>query len=264
MKDNSKSVLSIKVTIIILMLIFIVILSLQINNIRLSVIDDNIEINESSYKNQANEEETTRLAKITRTTATITSRSAIDRESNNINEDNKTSITENNVIEDSSEELLEQKKYKSIDEITISKNMDLTISCGISKADFKELLRNTKQDTTDFFYDNSDLIYDLCQKYELNEIFFCGLIAGESGWNIASGHRSTYNYISLMSNGHLIQYSSISEGLETAAKKLHNNYLTLGGCYYSGKTLSAVQKIFCPGSSTWVNLIFTCMSQMVK
>ena len=154
--------------------------------------------------------------------------------------------------------------YKTIEEIEISKDMDLTKNCGLSREDFIELLSSRKRDTSGFFEKNAGFIYDLCQKYELNEIFFCGLIAGESGWDIASGHRSTHNYISMMSNGHLISYSSDEEGLETAAKLLCNKYLSETGAFYRGKTLYCMQKVFCPNSSTWVNLIFTCMSQVIE
>lgn len=159
--------------------------------------------------------------------------------------------------------IIEEKKSTPIEEVTISRDMDLTVRTGLSKEDFKILIANTKQDTTNFFFDNSDLIYDLCEKYELNEIFFCGLIAGESGWNIASNHRSTYNYISLMTSSGLKRFSSVEDGLEQAAKALHDNYLTEGGRFYCGKTLAGVKTRFCPASSTWVNLIYTCMGHMV-
>lgn len=164
-----------------------------------------------------------------------------------------------------SEERKLEKQYITTKEITISKGMDLSKTCGVSKEDFKNLIANLKTDTSGFFENNSDIIYDLCEKYELNEIFFCGLIAAESGWNIASNHRNTHNYISMMSNGRLIHYSSEKEGLEAAAKLLHNSYLTEGAsCYSGGKTLSCVQKRFCPNSSTWVNLVYHCMKQIVE
>ena len=155
-------------------------------------------------------------------------------------------------------------KYKSIDEIEISRDMDLTERCGVSRDDFIDFMENLKVDTSGFFGRNAGIIYDLCKEYELNEIFFCGLMAGESGWNIASGHRSTHNYISMMSGGHLTEFGSDAEGVEAAAKLLHTKYLSEGGSFYRGKTLSSVQKIFCPNSSTWVGLIYTCMSQMFK
>ena len=102
-----------------------------------------------------------------------------------------------------------EKTYTQIKDVKISKDMDLTVSTNLSKEDFKTVISGVKQDTSKFFYNNSDLIYDLCQQYELNEIFFCGLISAESGWNIADNHRRTHNYISLMSKGNLIKYNSL-------------------------------------------------------
>lgn len=161
------------------------------------------------------------------------------------------------------QEEIEEQAYITIEEIKISKDMDLTQRCGISKEDFKTLMTNLKSDTSGFFEKNSDTIYNLCEKYEINEIFFCGLIAAESGWKISSSHRNTNNYISMMSKGKLIKYSTEEEGLEAAAKLLHNRYLTEGGSCYYGKTLSAVQKRFCPNSSTWVGLVYGCMDVIV-
>ena len=161
------------------------------------------------------------------------------------------------------EEVIKE-QYTKIEDVSISKNMDLTVRTGLSKEDFKTMIKNTKQDTTKFFYNNSDTIYDLCEKYQINEVFFCGLIAGESGWNIASNHRRTHNYISLMSGGKLIRFSTVEEGLEKAASTLHEKYLSPSGRFYSGKTLAGVKKRFCPASSTWINLIYKCMSQIVN
>lgn len=161
---------------------------------------------------------------------------------------NNTKKTENNI---------------SVNNVKISKNMDLTVRTGLSKEDFKKVMKNLSQDTSKFFYNNADTIYDLCAKYQINEIFFCGLISAESGWNIAGNHRKTHNYISLMSKGKLIHYSSTEQGLEVAAQKLHNNYLTPGGKFYGGKTLAGVKKKFCP-SGTWVDLVYGRMSQVMK
>ena len=163
------------------------------------------------------------------------------------------------------ERTLENKKqYIPVEEIKISKDMDLTKRCGVSREDFINLMKNLKVDYSGFFGKNAGTIYDLCEKYELNEVFFCGLIAAESGWNIASNHKNTHNYISMMSSKGLIKYSSDEEGLEAATKLLHNKYLTKGGSCYYGKTLSCVQKRFCPNSSTWVGLVYGCMKQVIK
>ena len=153
----------------------------------------------------------------------------------------------------------QEQNYIKPKDVKISKTMDLSKRTGLSKEDFKKVIKNLKQDKSKFFYENADTIYDLCEKYEINEIFFCGLIVAESGWNIAGNHRSTHNYISLMYKGKLIRYSSTEEGLEVAAKKLNQNYLTPGGKFYNGKTIAGVQKRFCPASSTWDDLVYGSM-----
>ena len=167
---------------------------------------------------------------------------------------NKTSRSETN-----REGTKQEQKYIKPRDVKISKNMDLSKRTGLSKEDFKKVIKNLKQDRSGFFYENADTIYDLCKKYQINEMFFCGLIVAESGWNIAGNHRSTHNYISLMYKGKLIRYSSTKEGLEVAAKKLHENYLTPGGKFYGGKTIAGVQKRFCPASTTWDDLVYGSM-----
>ncbi len=191
----------------------------------------------------------------------VTSRSSTTR---NKNSEQPEEIKEEIEIKDEILETEPEVQYTKIEDVKISKDMNLTERTGLSKEDFKKLISRVKQDTTKFFYDNSDIIYDLCAEYQINEIFFCGLISAESGWNIASNHRRTYNYISLMSGGKLIKYSSLEEGLRVAAKTLHNNYLTEGGRFYYGKTLSAVKTKFCPSSNTWVNLVYGRMQQIIK
>ena len=236
MKDNSKSGLKIKQLILILPIFVVLAINMQLfygskkNNIENNDVQEEIQVAQ-----EVTIEETTQERTIATTTRS------------------------------SEERTLEQEEnYIAINEIEIAKSMDLTKTSGVSKEDFKILMTNLKVDRSGFFEKNSDIIYDLCKKYELNEIFFCGLIAAESGWNIASNHRNTHNYISMMSKGKLIRYSSDEEGLEAAAKLLHNNYLTKGGSCYSGKTLANVQKRFCPNSSTWVNLVYGCMKQIVN
>lgn len=238
MKNNSKSGLRMQQ---ILGVVFT--LLIMSTNIQLFISNKNIQLGDN--QNQTIEENTTEQIQLATQEREIrtTTRSAEER-----------------IIE---EQEIEEPKYITIEEIKISKDMDLTQRCGISKEDFKTLMTNLKSDTSGFFEENSDIIYDLCEKYEINEIFFCGLIAAESGWKISSNHRNTNNYISMMSGGKLIRYSTQEEGLEAAAKLLHNRYLTEGGSCYYGKTLSAVQKRFCPNSSTWVNLVYGCMNVIV-
>ena len=155
--------------------------------------------------------------------------------------------------------------YVSIDEIKIARDMDLTVTCNVSREDFMTLMAGVKADTSGFFEQNAGLIYDICEKYHINEIFFCGLISAESGWDIAPNHRRTHNYISLMgAGGSLIPFASVEEGLEKAASTLHKNYLSEGGRFYYGKTLAAVRTRFCPVNPNWTNLVYGRMEQIIK
>lgn len=226
--------------------ILIVILQIKKN-------ETNVDLAIQEKEKETIQQENTEENITTRTTIAkqVTSRHSISR---NINSKQEEEIKEP-IIE---------AQYTKIEDITISRNMDLTILTGLSKEDFKKLISNVKYDTSKFFYDNSDYIYDLCQEYQINEIFFCGLISAESGWNIASNHRRTHNYISLMTKNGLIHYNSVEDGLIAAAKALHNNYLTEGGRFYHGKTLYGVKTKFCPASSTWVELVYGRMQQIMK
>ena len=247
MKENKKTYISIKE--IIFITLALIILGVTINFIYSK--NENLQIAEKNVEKPVLEEQV-----------------SINSNENEVTSRSKTSIRSNGQamveVEVFWEEPIEepQIQYKTIDEVTISKNMDLTERTGLSKEGFKELIGTVKEDTSKFFYENTDTIYDLCEEYELNEIFFCGLISAESGWNIASNHRNTHNYISLMVNGKLLNYNSVEEGLEVAAKSLHNNYLTPGGKFYYGTTLSAVKTKFCPASSTWVDLVYGRMKQI--
>ncbi len=255
MKNNSECAL--KVNYILYIIVALVMMGTSIH--LFSTIQDKTQIAKENEENMAEEVQVAELSEEFERDITLTTRSEVERK---VDLTSRSEI-ERNIISNvagASENL----KYKTIDEIEISRNMDLTQRCGISRQDFITLMENLKVDYSGFFGENAGIIYDLCEKYEINEIFFCGLIAGESGWNICSNHKNTNNYISMMSGGKLIKYATPEEGLEAAAKLLHNKYLTPGGGCYYGKTLSSVQKCFCPNSSTWVGLIYGCMKQVVK
>ena len=189
----------------IVILIAILVIGLLIKTIKTNKENENVQIKKVSeqLKTIENVEE----AKIK---TEVTSRHSMPKNRQNIN------IQEIIEKEEIKEEIVIENQYTKIEDIAISKNMDLTVRTGISKEDFKVLISNVKQDTSKFFYGNSDFIYDICEEYQINEIFFCGLISAESGWNIASNHRRTHNYISLMTKNGLIKYNSVEEGLIAA------------------------------------------------
>ena len=253
MKANQKGVLPIKTALVMPVILIIMLVGVGIFNQNkfeevqeetLAVVDEEIQIADVATMRQAQ----------------IISRSNDTREE--IPEASQSLILP---IEQEKVVVAEDKEgYISIDEVTISVGMDLTQRCGLTRNDFIKLMTDCRADTAGFFEENAGLIYDLCEKYELNEIFFCGLISAESGWNIAGNHRRTHNYISLMSSSGLIYFDSVESGLEGAAKTLHNNYLTQGGRFYYGKTLEAMRTRFCPVNPGWTSLVYGRMQQIVK
>lgn len=278
-RENRKVLISVKVSTLLLILILIIAAVAIVNFIKnnLPELQNVANINEDVSENN---EIPTRVL-----TPQISSRGNEEvREEHTTKNEIKVEVIEEPIIEepiilqgavglinvDSVEHSIEESQENipepttPIEEVTISRDMDLTVRTGLSREDFITLISGVEEDTSGFFEENAGLIYDICEKYQINEIFFCGLIAGESGWKIADNHRRTYNYISLMTSNGLIRYSSVEDGLEKAAQALHNNYLTEGGRFYHGPTLAGVKTRFCPASSTWINLIYGNMQRILK
>ena len=287
-RENRKVLISVKVSTLLLILItvigFIVLVNVIKNNLNKDVNVANIEYTEEKV-------EELNTHRVVNENLSSRDSSTEDKRTNEITENNEETKDEIIEIENEQQELINQTpsiihgsvsgikfdevensiaedtvqevQTTKIEDVVISKDMDLTVRTGLSREDFITLMAGVKEDKKGFFEENAGLIYDICEEYQINEIFFCGLIAGESGWHIADNHRRTYNYISLMSGGKLIKFSSVEDGLRKAAETLHNNYLTPGGKFYYGPTLAGVKTRFCPASSTWVNLIYGNMKKIL-
>lgn len=288
-RENRKVLISIKVSTLLLILIAIIVGIVLINKIKVYIKNNNAELANNTEYEQIETSEEQQKTRVVKTEVTSRGTKAEEKRHSDVEEE---SISEEVVLETDKdttespkilygavgsinfddiaiknsieEELIpEEVQTTLIEEVTISKDMDLTIRTGLSREDFITLMSGVEEDKANFFEENAGLIYDICEEYQINEIFFCGLIAGESGWRIADNHRRTHNYISLMSGGKLIQFSSLEDGLRKAAEALHNNYLTEGGRFYYGKTLAAVKTRFCPSSTTWINLIYGNMKTIL-
>lgn len=278
-RENRKVLISIKVSTLLLILLSIIGIIVLANVIieKLPNTKEIATVNSSTFENEEiqeteNIEETTKVI-----IPEVSSRSLEESREENVGNETSTTLlygavgainidTVEHSIQEEVEESAEEVKPQTtpIEEVAISRDMNLTVRTGLSREDFITLMSGVEEDRANFFEENAGLIYDLCEKYQINEIFFCGLIAGESGWHIADNHRRTHNYISLMSNGKLIRYGSVEEGLEKAAEKLHVNYLTEGGRFYYGPTLAGVKTRFCPSSTTWIGLIYGNMERILK
>lgn len=181
----------------------------------------------------------------------ISSRSDVDRSLYVILEENQ---------ENDYEEI---KTYIPIEQVTINFNMDVSKTTGLSKEDFISLVQNMKYDKTGILAENAGLIWECCQKYNVNEIFVLGICGIESAWCSASQHQRTHNYASLMSGGKLIQYSSDAAGFEAMIKLLGQKYLSLRGSLYHGSTITGVGKCYC-NTTTWPSKVYKCMQRVFE
>lgn len=144
---------------------------------------------------------------------------------------------------------------------TISYDMDVTMLSGFTLEEFQILMDGISiDDETNFYSIHAETIYNLSHQYEINEIFFAGIISAESWWGCAENCVYKNNYTGMMSNGSLIAYSSVYENLEETASNLHNNYLTEGGACYNGKTIAGVSVCYC--DSSWIELVWERMQQI--
>lgn len=154
---------------------------------------------------------------------------------------------------------LENVKLKYRD--TISFDMDVTVLSGLSLEEFKTLMEGiTLDDENDFYKVNAEAIFNLCNQYQINEIFFCGIISAESWWGTADNCVEKNNFTGMMGSSGLIKYETTYENLEATARNLHNNYLSPGGSFNNGTTISGVSVCYC--GSEWPPLVWERMTQI--
>ena len=156
---------------------------------------------------------------------------------------------------------LEEIKLKYIN--TISYDMDVTVLSGFTLEEFKTLMEGiTLDDENDFFKVNAESIYNFCNQYQINEIFFCGIISAESWWGTADNCIEKNNFTGMMGSSGLRRYETIDQNLEATAQNLHNNYLSPGGSFNNGTTISGVSVCYC--GPEWPPLVWERMSQILN
>lgn len=165
------------------------------------------------------------------------------------------------------EEIKPEIIYKSLDEVEISRNMDLTKTTGLSKEDFYKLMSDFKYDYAGFYEKNADLIWQLSQKYQVNEIFICGVFGLESYYGSDDYHIVNHNYGSIMNKrGRLVYYANDAEGIEANFKLFANSYLSAKGKYHKGVTLDSIGNTYCPPTSecpSWASKVYDCMKKFL-
>ena len=275
---NKKVIITMVVTITVLLILGTVISAFNISTMDIVKVANNnesteiinTEINENQTQEENIKEETSdkidtnnileaRTAAVSNETSlirTLASRSEVNRLGSMYINTNENSYQ-------NSDEYEELKQYVKIEDVKISFDMDVSKTTGLSKEDFVTLVTNMKYDRTGILEKNAGVIWECCQKYNVNEIFVLGICGIESAWCSAPQHQNTHNYSSLMSGGKLISYPSDAAGFEAMIKLLGQKYLSPKGGLYHGSTITGVGKCYC-NATTWPKKVYTCMQQVFQ
>ena len=206
--------------------------------------------------------ENTSTSTTTTTTVVVTTTTTSTTEETTTTETNDYSLeTPEEEIETCYEAMLD------LSDLYISMDMNLNDTTGLSKEQFIALMNDFSCDYNGLFGRNSETIWDLCQEYNINEVFFVSLIGAESHWGSNEAHIATCNYTSIQPEGYLIQYSSEYEGLTASAALIGNKYFN-----DVGTTLYSISQVYCPDdpntfedeSQYWTDLVYDCMNLVVS
>ena len=71
-----------------------------------------------------------------------------------------------------------EEDYSSLEEVIeqMDYSMDMGKPCGLSKEDFVKLMEELPYDYTGFYSRNAEFIWEMEQEYQVNAIFYCGIV----------------------------------------------------------------------------------------
>lgn len=159
----------------------------------------------------------------------------------------------------------------------LKKDMNLNKPSGLSLAQFKKILSGNKEDKNKIFEQNASYFYYAEKQYNINGVFLAAVGIHESGWGtskIARDKKNLFGYGAYDSSAYTSSYTfnSYAEGIDLIARVFTKYYLNTPGTkiyggevasgkYYSGSTLSAVNKRYA-SDSNWANGVYQRMSYL--
>ena len=159
----------------------------------------------------------------------------------------------------------------------LSINMALNKPSGLSLEQFKKVLSKNPNDKNKVFQNNAEYFYYAEKQYNVNGIFVAAVGIHESGWGtskISLNKKNLFGYGAYDRSPYSSSYSfsSYSEGIDLIARVFVKYYLnpagtkiyngeTASGKYYSGNTLSAVNKKYA-SDKNWANKVYKYMSEL--
>ena len=160
----------------------------------------------------------------------------------------------------------------------LSFDMALNKPSGLSLEQFKKVLTDSK-DVNNIFSENAEYFYYIEQQYNINGIFVAAIGIHESAWGtskIAQNKNNLFGYGAYDSSPYSSSYNfdTYAEGIDLIARVLVKYYLnpngtaiyngeTASGKYYSGNTLTAVNKKYATDKN-WANAVYKYMEYLYK
>ncbi len=148
---------------------------------------------------------------------------------------------------------------------SFSRYADVSVRMGISKEHFRQIMYSIPYGNATVFRNNADFLWELSEKYGLNEFLLPGICAWESGW--AADPIEANNFSSQRkSDGSYFSYESEAAGIEAVASNLAGNYLPVNGKYYNGKSLMGINILYCQPDPNreWAGGVSDCMKMIAR
>ena len=158
----------------------------------------------------------------------------------------------------------------------LSFDMALNKPSGFTLEQFKTALTDDK-DKNNIFQDNAEYFYYIEEQYNINGLFVAAVGIHESAWGtskIALNKNNLFGYGAYDSNPYngAYNFESYSEAIDLIARVFVKYYLnpagtsiydgeTANGRYYSGNTLSAVNKKYA-SDTNWANSVYKQMQYL--
>ncbi len=208
----------------------------------------------------------------------ITTKKIFDEKENLISEEQVSAVvvksSVNKIIEIGTKE--KPKKVNKDANSSVKFNIELNKPSGFSLEQFKKALHDSK-DLNKIFEDNAKYFYYIEKEYNINGMFVAAVGIHESAWGTSKIARSKYNlfgYGAYDSNPYNGAYSfdTYAESIDLIARVFVKYYLNpkgtkiyegeiAKGSYYSGNTLSAVNKKYA-SDKNWANSVYLHMKYL--
>ena len=210
----------------------------------------------------------------------ITTKITYDKNGNKIKEQQMSAIVTkssiNKIIDIGTKRIEKKSDIQQSTVTNLDFNMALNKPSGFTLEQFKKILTDNR-DKNDIFKENAEYFYYIEEQYNINGIFVASVGIHESAWGTSKIAKNKYNlfgygaYDSNPYNG-AYTFESYSESIDLVARVFVKYYLNpkgtsiydnqkASGKYYSGNTLSAVNKKYATDKK-WSSSVYKYMQYL--